>query len=120
HQFGYNVVREASMSERPRIFDHRLIRLRRRRAAALASPDFLIRRVADDLADRLAAVLRRFPRAVDVGTPGGALVEVLAASGKTDVIVTTDARLAQSTRTAALVVAADEEALPFREQSLDL
>jgi SAM-dependent methyltransferase len=108
------------MSERPRIFDHRLIRLKRRRAAALAAPDFLTRRVADDLADRLAAVMRRFPKAIDLGTPGGALVDVLAATGKTDVIVAADASLPESAKAGALAVAADEEALPFREQSLDL
>jgi SAM-dependent methyltransferase len=108
------------MPERPLIFDHALLRLRRRRAAALAAPDFLIRRVADDLADRLAVVMRRFPTAVDLGTAGGVLVEVLAATGKTDVIVAADALLPQSEKAGALAVAADEEAPPFREQSLDL
>jgi SAM-dependent methyltransferase len=108
------------MSERPRIFDHALLRLRRRRAAALAAPDFLIRRVADDLAERLAVVMRRFPVAVDLGTPGGALVDVLAASGKTDVIVAADALLLHSPKAGALAVATEDEALPFRDQSLDL
>ena len=108
------------MSERPRIFDHALLRLRRRRAAALAAPDFLIRRVADDLAERLAVVMRRFPVAVDLGTPGGALVDVLAASGKTDVIVAADALLPHSPKAGALAVATEEETLPFRDQSLDL
>ena len=108
------------MSERPRIFDDALLRLRRRRAAALAAPDFLIRRVADDLAERLAVVMRRFPIAVDLGTPGGALVDVLAASGKTDVIVAADALLLHSPKAGALAVATEDEALPFRDQSLDL
>ena len=86
------------MSERPVIFDHRLVRMRRQRASSLVAPDFLMRRVADDLADRLASVLRHFPRAADLGTPGEAVLEVLAASGKTDVIVAADAFLSSGGR----------------------
>jgi SAM-dependent methyltransferase len=113
------------MSERPVIFDHRLVRMRRQRASSLVAPDFLMRRVADDLADRLASVLRHFPRAADLGTPGEAVLEVLAASGKTDVIIAADAFLSSGGRTESpkagvLALAADEEALPFGQESLDL
>jgi SAM-dependent methyltransferase len=109
------------MAERPLIFDHRLIRQRRKRVAAVRAPDFLICRVADDLAERLAAVLRHFPYAVDLGTPGGALVETLATTGKTGLIITADPLVqACSSRHAGLAVAAHEEALPFRDRSLDL
>ncbi len=50
------------------IFDRDLLLAFRRRALARAEPgaDFLLQRIADDLADRLDAVERRFPVAVDV------------------------------------------------------
>src|SRR6202012_1708679 len=60
------------MAENPMIFDRALLRQRRRRAAALGPATFLLDRVADELAERLATVLRRFDLAVDLGTPGDA------------------------------------------------
>jgi SAM-dependent methyltransferase len=111
------------VSSQPLIFDRRLLRARRARAAALAPATFLIERVADDLADRLATVLRRFDRAVDLGTPTDAVRRVLAASGKVGTIVATDAAFSihgRSTSDVGLAVAGDEEALPFGDDSLDL
>ena len=46
----------------------------------------------EDLGDRLAAVLRHYERALDLGTPGDALRRVLAGSGKVDSIVSAVAR----------------------------
>ena len=82
---------------------------------------FLLDRVAEDVADRLAAVLRRFERAVDLGTPTDAVRRVLAASGKVGTVIAADA-LAGACPVAEgeLAVAADEEAQPFRDASLDL
>ncbi|MEA2986580.1 MAG: hypothetical protein QOD94_2834 [Alphaproteobacteria bacterium] len=107
--------------------DRRLLRARRRRAAALVPADFLLARVADDLAERLSSVLRRFDLAADLGTPGKHLRQELAASGKVGVLISVDALADFSlpgTRgragEGAPLVAADEEALPFREGSLDL
>ena len=111
------------MSERALIFDHRLVRLRRGRAALLGRPSFLMQRVADDFADRLAAVLRHFQHAVDLGTPGDAMLKALAGSGKADLIVAADALVGGGTELGerdVLAVAADEEALPFRDSSVDL
>jgi SAM-dependent methyltransferase len=111
------------MTEQPLIFDHRLLRMRRQRAAALEVPVFLIRRAADDLADRLAAVLRHFERAVVLGPPTEAVLEVLAASGKAGLIVAAAARVdrrSELNKCDALAIAADEEALPFSDGSLDL
>jgi SAM-dependent methyltransferase len=103
----------------PVIFDRDLIRARRLRAAALGPSTFLLDRVAEEIADRLAAVLREFPCAVDLATASGALRRMLAASGKVGTIVAADA-LAEHAARGALAVAADPEALPFREASLDL
>src|SRR5712671_2891638 len=94
------------MNSSPVIFDRKLLAQRRARARALGPSTFLLDRVAEDLGDRLAAVLRHFERALDLGTPGDALRRVLSASGKVDSIVGG--------------VTFDEEALPFGDASLDL
>jgi SAM-dependent methyltransferase len=112
------------MSPPPSIFDRRLLRARGGRAERLGASTFLVERAAEDLSERLAAVLRRFDLAVDLGTPTDALRRALAASGKVATIVAADALLgangAAPPRGAPLAVAADEEALPFRDGSLDL
>jgi SAM-dependent methyltransferase len=95
------------------IFDRALLRLRRRRAIALGPATFLLDRVASDIADRLAAVLRRFELAVDLGTPGGAVRTALAGLGSVGTIITANVDSAST-------VVADEEALPFGDATLDL
>ncbi len=87
----------------PVIFDRRLLRARLARAAAIGPATFLLDSVADDIAERLSAVLRTFDIAVDLGTPTGAVRRAIA----------------ERVGTVAAVVA-DEEALPFRDASLDL
>jgi SAM-dependent methyltransferase len=107
------------MSQGPIIFDRRLLRARQQRARALGPETFLLDRVAEELAERLMAVLRRYERAVDLGTPTDAVAHALAASGKVETIVAATPDAAQ--RDASLLrVAADEEALPFADGSLDL
>jgi len=109
------------MTSGPLIFDRPLLRARRARAAALGGSTFLLERVAEDVADRLAAVLRRFERAVDLGTPTDAVRRVLAASGKVGTVIAVDALAgAPPVAEGELAVAADEEAQPFRDASLDL
>src|ERR1700737_671242 len=76
-----------SMSPHPLVFDRRLLRARRRRAATLGPSTFLMERVAQDLSDRLAIVLRRFERAVDLGTPTNVVRRTLAGGGKIGTIV---------------------------------
>jgi SAM-dependent methyltransferase len=98
----------------PVIFDRTLLRARRARAAALGPATFLIDRVADDMAGRLAAVLRQFDIAADIGTPTDAVRRALA--GRVGTIVAADPMASAG----ACAVAADEEALPFRDGSLDL
>jgi methyltransferase family protein len=103
----------------PTIFDRRLLRARQRRALALGAATFLLDRVADELGERLSAVLRRFDIAVDLGTPTDAVRRVLVASGKIRVVVAANhaaTRLDDSFHH----VAVDEEALPFADSSVDL
>jgi SAM-dependent methyltransferase len=103
----------------PTIFDRTLLRARQQRAQALGAETFLIDRVAAELGERLAVVLRQFDCAVDLGTPTDAVRRVLAASGKVATLV---AAVASNARrdAAALSVTVDEEALPFAAASLDL
>jgi SAM-dependent methyltransferase len=103
----------------PTIFDRRLLRMRRRRAAALGPVTFLLDRVAAELAERLSAVLRQFDCVVDLGTPTDALRRALVGSGKANWIVAASADPARFDPSFARV-AAEEEALPFADGSLDL
>jgi SAM-dependent methyltransferase len=103
----------------PLIFDRALIRRRQRRALALGPATVLLDLTAAELSERLAAVLRRFAIAVDLGTPGEAVRTALARLDTIDTIVAAGA-LAQRGATGVNNVAADEEALPFADASLDL
>ncbi len=107
------------MSASPTIFDRTLLGARKRRARALGAETFLIDRVAAELGERLSVVLRQFERAVDLGSPTDAVRRALEASGKVANVIAVEpaaARLDSSS----LRVAADEEALPFADGSLDL
>jgi SAM-dependent methyltransferase len=101
----------------PLIFDRALVRARRMRAAALGPATFLLNRAAGDLAERLGAVLRRFDVAVDLGTPGDAVRQTLTDRVSSIIAVAADP---SQLRGEALAVVADEEALPFRDGSLEL
>lgn len=105
------------MARPPRLFDHRLRDLRRRRAygAKAAGADFLLRAASDDLVDRLQVVKRRFDRAVDVGSASSYLAERLLAAGMEVSLVRID-RVAESRPD----IIADHDALPLRAGSQDL
>lgn len=110
----------------PVIFDRPLLRTRRRRALRLGPEAFLLDRVAADFADRLALVLRRFMLAADIGTPTAALRTALSVGDRIGTMIAADPLLAAAPfmagdpADAAWRVAADEEALPFADASLDL
>jgi hypothetical protein len=145
----------------PVIFDRALLRARRRRAEALVPADFLLARVAEDVAERLSTVTRHFDVAVDLGTPGDHVRRALAESGKIGTLITAEPSFslprsrgrvgegvssaseapvgphparearrppiesgagspAQAGEVNKYIVAADDEALPFRDSSLDL
>jgi len=111
----------------PLIFDRLLLRARRQRGLRLGPTTFLLDRVADEFASRLRLVLRRFDLAVDLGTPTAAVRTALLCDGAIGTIVALDPMIDAALRlwgdhaaAMALRVVADEEALPFADNTLDL
>jgi SAM-dependent methyltransferase len=111
----------------PRIFDRMLLRAQRRRGLQLGAETFLLDQVAEELALRLRLVLRRFDLAVDLGTPAAAVRTALAQDGAIGRMIALDPVTAALPRLSgndaagpSLCVAADEEALPFGDGTLDL
>jgi len=103
------------------VFDRRLLRRRRDRAAAgLDDVDFLFREAAERLADRLDDVTRRFPVALDLGCHTGLLGAALGGRGGIETLVSCDLSAAMAARAPGPRLVADEEALPFADASVDL
>ena len=73
---------------------------------ALGPATFLIERVADEMAERLSAVVREFGAAADVGTPTDTVRSAIVATGKVKDVAAIDI--------------GDQEILPLKEESLDL
>jgi len=107
------------MPSNPTIFDRPLLRARQRRARAAGAATFLIDHVAAELAERLAAVLRTFAVAADIGTPTDAVRRAIALGGKVATLIAAEPSAAHRDLQFPHV-AADEEALPFADGSLDL
>jgi SAM-dependent methyltransferase len=107
----------------PRLFDRALLRKRLDRAArGFGEADFLHRRAAHDIAERLAPIMKTFAVAVDLSARGGAFAEALAqeAPGKVATLIEADLSHRMLAGRDALRLVADEERLPFAEASLDL
>ncbi len=111
------------------VFDRAAVRRHRERVAAtLADYDFLLREVAERLADRLDDVKRSFPLALDLGCHDGTLATTLAGRGGIETLVQADiaedmarrARDADGPLAHRPTLVADEELLPFSERSFDL
>ncbi len=92
----------------PQIFDRALLRRRLARADRAGAATFLLERVAEEMAERLHAILRDFPDAADLGTPSdilqGQLKERLAHLDR--VAIPEDEHLALEPETRDLVVSA--------------
>jgi SAM-dependent methyltransferase len=103
------------------VFDRALLNRRRERQAEGArAHDFLLRRVAEDLAERLTFVRRTFPLAVNLGAHHGLVSQALAGLGGIERIVDVERSEALAAQCEGLRVVADEEALPFADGALDL
>ncbi len=99
------------------VFDRPLARLRLARAHAQGAASFLLDHIAAEFPERLSAILRPFPRVLDLGTPGPALRRALA-SRQPALLV--HAGPVPATLDGGVRLVADEEALPFAPASFDL
>jgi SAM-dependent methyltransferase len=103
----------------PQIFDRQLVAARLRRALRQGPAAFLLDRAVEDFSDRLDAILRPFPRALDLATPGPQLAGLLAQKSERRVVRAAPvAETAGSGSFQSLVC--DAEALPFAPESFDL
>jgi len=103
------------------LFDARALRRHRARAATSGGiADFLVSFAAEQLADRLADVKRRFPVALDLGCRDGMLARMLAGRGGIEYLVAADPAVEFARRAPAPNLVCDAEALPFRSHAFDL
>ncbi len=101
------------------VFDRRLVRLRRDRAAATVGQVApLLEAAADRLLDRLDDTTRRFGRALDLG--GRGIVAPLLRARGIPFVVAMDLSARMAALSGAPALAADEEWLPFAPASFDL
>ena len=101
----------------PDIFDRRLrARRRDRMTPRFADHDFLYRAMLDELLDRLADVQRDLPEVLVIGCPDDSARVALEAMGKK--VVCTDPGFAAARAQGG--VQAEEDALPFADDSFDL
>ncbi|MBB3017145.1 SAM-dependent methyltransferase [Microvirga lupini] len=98
----------------PLVFDRPLVRRRLSRALHQGYADFLLVRAVEDLEERLSAVLREFPLALDIGTPTPAAAEILRRSGRVGTVI----RLSPVPEPGSIL--GDEERLPFSGERFDL
>lgn len=111
-----------TVPEQARIFDRRLLRQRRTRAAGdLHAHDFLLKEIGERLCDRLSDIARAFPLALDLGARDGLIARTLTARGGIETLVQSDASFANARRArqAGPSLVADEELLPFQPQCFD-
>jgi SAM-dependent methyltransferase len=114
-------MRSSAMTSDAEIFDRQLLTTRRERAAAAAvGHDFLLQRVADDLAERLSIVNRRFEVAVDLGAHHGVLARRIGTLANVGRVIAAERAPGLLWQCPGARVLADEEALPFGAESVDL
>jgi SAM-dependent methyltransferase len=109
----------------PLLFDRSLHRARLTRAApGFAHAGFLKARAAEDAVFRLEAIMRSFPLAVDLGARDGAFARALRdspeAASRIGHLIETDLSGGMLAGRSGPRVVADEERLPFADESLDL
>jgi SAM-dependent methyltransferase len=101
------------------VFDRRLVRLRRDRAAGtVAQVAPVLEAAAERLLDRLDDTTRRFGRALEIG--GRGVVAPLLRARGIPLVVSLDLSARMAAGAGGLALAGDEEALPFAAESFDL
>jgi len=105
----------------PEIFDRKLLRQRRERAAAnFRAHDFLLARLAEDMSERLGLITRHFARTLDLASHTGFAHMLDVPPQKTGALVSTDLSAGMVAQAGGLRLVADEEHLPFADKSFDL
>lgn len=104
------------------IFDRQRVRHNRNRAMAkLPEHDFLLEWTANQIIDRLRDVKKDFPVALQMGLRGGNdLADKINKTGKVKTLIGMDSAGKALENASSMKVCADEEFLPFADQSLDL
>ena len=103
------------------VFDRRLVRSRRDRAASgFADYEFLFDESAASLVERLQCVRRSFCHALDLGCHTGTAGRLAASVKGIERLVSCDLSRPLVVQAGDLAVVADEEALPFADESFDL
>jgi SAM-dependent methyltransferase len=109
------------MSQNRELFDRRLLRQRRERfAGEIGERDFLLSYVGGEIAERLEAILRDFPLALDLGAYRGALGERMAALPRVGRMIYAESAPALAALCPRPALACDEDFLPFADASLNL
>src|SRR5919106_5417468 len=112
---------EAVQSRMQAVFNRRLLRLRRARAAsALHGFDFLIQETALRLMERLRDVRRAFPLALELGCHTGQLAGLVRGNAQVGQLIQADLSHDMVRQGHGPRLVADEEALPFGPGCLDL
>jgi len=109
------------MSRPPLLFDRRLLRERRARfAGEIEDREILIGHVAREISDRVAIMLREFPRALDLGAFHGLLGQMIAQLPSVEKVIYAESVLAYAKRCPGPAVVCDEDVLPFKDGAFNL
>ena len=104
-----------------RLFDRSLLRARRARfAAELPQHEFLLAHVATEISERLSAILREFPVALDLGAHHGLLGQTIAKLPSVGAMIYAESTFALAARCPPPRLVCDEDLLPFGPACLDL
>jgi NADH dehydrogenase [ubiquinone] 1 alpha subcomplex assembly factor 5 len=107
-------------SSPPILFDRAQLRkLRARRVADFARADFLHREAVESVAESLHFIARAFPTVVELGAHSGLLGEAVSLRAGTQHYIACDLAEAALSRLEGARICADEELLPFAENSVD-
>lgn len=109
------------MNDERLLFDRKLLRARRARFAhEIEAREFLLAHVAREIIDRVQLMLRSFPLALDLGAYHGLLGRKVAALPSVGTMIYAESAQAFAALCPKPSLVCDEDALPFRDASLNL
>jgi SAM-dependent methyltransferase len=109
------------MTDERLLFDRKLLRERRARFAhEIAARELVLAHVAREIAERVALMLRPFPLALDLGAYHGLLGRKVAELPSVGAMIYAESVLALAALCPRPALVCDEDALPFKDASLNL